>query len=99
MRKRMYPNACEMKMKNKRVAVCNLDDKHLGLLFTRLCDSPEEANCTDGLIEVEKDKIKITRVILSNESAFALYQALGEIITLDRIPQDCLTLDIPCLKN
>lgn len=95
MTKRIYSNGCVMKLKNKKVGVATLSDSHLGLIFTKLCSSSDEANCSEGVLEVLKDKVKVTRVILSNDAAFALYQALGEMITLDRIPKDCLNLDLP----
>ena len=93
MQKRIYANACTMKLKNRRVSVFNMNDKEIQFQFVRLCDTPEEASCTEGLIYVVRDKIKITNISLSNESALALYYALGEKLTLANIPKEYLILE------
>ena len=71
-----YPNATEVKFKNKRISVEDIGNNNIGISFKYLCPI-EEINIPSSSHRVDRGKIKVTNISVSKEAAFALYKALS----------------------
>ena len=90
MRKINYQNASVVRLKNRRVAAIRINPDLITLEFKRLIEKGEVVAESEG-IGVFKDKMKVTAISLTKESAYALYEALQSILTLRDISADPLT--------
>ena len=92
MKKYTYPNACLMKLKNRRVITERIEEKRIGIIFKTTCETMEECDPSAHHV-VYKGKLKVTSLVISTESAFALYCALGSVLRMSDVPKEHLILE------
>ena len=92
MKKYTYPNACLMKLKNRRVITERIEEKRIGIIFKTTCETIKETGHS-AHHEVIRGKVKITSLAISSEAAFALYCALGSVLRISDVPKEHLILE------
>jgi hypothetical protein len=78
-----YPNATEIKLKNRSVTVLTRKD-HLEILICKICTKEEAENPIPAL-RIAKGKVMVTNFSLSVEAATALCVALGNELKKPRV--------------